>query len=183
MKFKWIFWTLVIAAIVFFSVVYFGIKYNWVNQAAPKYQTSDSVKQTDTTGTLPLGVPTLENDSQALTTTPNAGNGVKPELLDEEPVAAVDSQILGSASLNIEQIVDQCHSIATNVGIPAAQFDQAVLECIERNSQHLNDGAPEVLSEREVLIREQCDLAITQKELLSEAEVKILIDECVASMQ
>lgn len=182
MKFKWIFWTLVIAAIVFFSVVYFGIKYNWVNQAAPKYPTSDSVKQTDTTGTLPLGVPTIENDGQATTTAPNSGNGVKPELLDEEPVA-IDSQILGSASLNIEQIVDQCHSIATNVGIPAEQFDQAVLECIERNSNHLNDDAPEALSEREVLIREQCDLAITQKELLSEEEVKMLVDECVASMQ
>lgn len=182
MKFKWIFWTLLIAALVFFSVIYFGIKYDWVNNATPKYPTADSVKQTDTTGTLSLGVPAPENDSQAATPAPSEGNGIKPELLDEEPIA-LDSQILGSTTLNIEQIVDQCHNIVTSVGVPAEQFDQAVLECIERNSHHLDDDAAQAVDERELLIRKQCDLAITQKELLSEEEVKMLVDECVASMQ
>ena len=174
MKLKSLLWTGLIAVLVFVGVVYFGIKYNWINQAEPKYSSSHSENKTQTSSSPSSQVLSSESIEQT-------GNGIKPELIDEIPVA-IESQTLGSSGLTIEEVVSQCHDIATSVGIPEQQFEQAVIECIDRNSAHLKSEQIE-LDERAIRIREQCDLAITQRELLSTEEVKMLIDECVASMQ
>lgn len=175
MKLKSLFWTGFIAVFVFFAVVYFGIKYNWVNEAKPKYTSSETAKQPKSPSLI-----TPTSTDQKLTN--QTGNGIKPELIDETPVI-VEGQLLNSPELTIEEVVSQCHDIATSVGIPEQQFEQAVIECIDRNSDHLKHGNIEV-DERAVRVREQCSLAITpQRDLLSEEEIKILTDECVASMQ
>lgn len=171
MNFKALLWTSLMAILLFFTVVYLGMKYDWVNEAKPKYTSSDAIKNPITSA------PSTPNNR--LTT--QAGNGIKPKLIDEAPVI-VEGQTLGSSKLTIEEVVTECQSIATSVGIPEQQFDQAVLECIDRNSNHLKSEQNQ-LNERTQRIQEQCDMAITQKEFLSAEEIKILIDECVASMQ
>ena len=173
MKLKSLLLTGIIAVLVFIGVVYFGMKYNWVNEAEPKFTSSQSNKTPNTTA------PQTTSTSELTSTT--GGNGVKPELIDETPIS-VEGQALGSSQLTIEEVVSQCHDIATSVGIPEQQFEQAVIECIDRNSAHLKSESVEI-DERALRIREQCDLAITQRELLSPEEVKMLVDECIASMQ
>lgn len=173
MKFKSLLLTGIIAVLVFISVVYFGMKYDWVNEAEPKFKSSQS---SDSPNSVPSFGATSSSESPA-----SIGNGVKPELIDETPIS-IEGQSLGSSQLTIEEVVSQCHDIATSVGIPEQQFEQAVIECIDRNSSHLKSEQVEV-DERSMMIREQCDFAITQKDLLSPEEVKMLVDECVASMQ
>ena len=82
--------------------------------------------------------------------------------------------------LSIEDIVSQCQTLTQSVGIPEAQIEQAMMECINRNSIHLTQNEF-TLDEKSKVIREQCDSAIVQRELLSQEEIKILLDECVAS--
>ena len=174
MKLKSLLWTGLVAVLVFVGVVYFGMKYNWINEAKPKYTSSQSGGQKTSSPSPSSGAFNHQGIEEA-------GNGVKPELIDEVPVV-VEGQALGSSQLTIEEVVSQCHDIATSVGIPEQQFEQAVIECIDRNSSHLKSEQVEI-DERATRIREQCDLAITQKELLSTEEIKMLVDECVASMQ
>ena len=170
MKLKSLLLTGIIAVFVFIGAVYFGMKYNWVNEAEPKFTSSQS------SNTFPT--PQVSSTSEP---NPTIGNGLKPELIDETPIS-IEGQSLGSSQLTIEEVVSQCHDIATSVGIPEQQFEQAVIECIDRNSSHLKSEQVEV-DERALVIREQCDLAITQREFLSPEEVKMLVDECIASMQ
>lgn len=173
MSLKSIIWTTAIAVFVFFSAVYLGMKYNWVEDAEPKLSTSANVKQTDTTGSVSLQATdrlTLDKNTKA------------PALIDE-PVKADGDQIsLGSTDLSIEDIVSQCQALTQSVGIPEAQVEQAMMECINRNSLHLTQNEF-TLDEKSKMIREQCDSAITQRELLSQEEIKMLLDECVASSQ
>ena len=174
MKLKSLLWTGIIAVLVFVGVVYFGMKYEWINEAKPKYTSSQSGNKaaiSEPSSSIPFTDATIEQ----------TGNGIKPELIDETPIT-VEGQTLGSSELSIEEVVSQCHDIATSVGIPEQQFEQAVIECIDRNSAHLKSEQTE-LDERAIRIREQCNLAITQRELLSTEEVKMLVDECIASMQ
>ncbi|PID46260.1 MAG: hypothetical protein CSB47_04860 [Proteobacteria bacterium] len=174
MKLKSLIWTILIATLLFFTIVYLGIKYEWVNEAKPKYPQNTKIQQ-EKIGTLLL--PETDTGKSAAET----GNGTQPELIEEVPVPLHGDQ-LGSSTLSIEEIVTQCQNIATSVGIPEQQFDQAVLECIDRNSAHLKTEQT-IVDERVERIRRQCDLAITQRELLSTEEIKMLVDECVASMQ
>lgn len=174
MKLKSLLWTVLLAIVVFFSVVYFGIKYNWVHQASPKYTQSEAVQGFENKG-LPL-------PSETPTTTNRENNGPKARLIGEKPLTPEAPMTLGSDTLTIEEVVSQCHDLASSVGMPSQRFDQAVMECVNRNSTHLT-GDNTVFNERDIRVREQCELAITQKELLSTEEIKILTDECVASMQ
>ena len=173
MSLKSIIWTTAIAVFVFFSAVYLGMKYNWVEDAEPKLSTSTNVKQTDTTGSVSLQATdrlTLDKNTKA------------PALIDEPAKADGDQISLGSTDLSIEDIVSQCQALTQSVGIPEAQVEQAMMECINRNSLHLTQNEF-TLDEKSKMLREQCDSAITQRELLSQEEIKMLLDECVASSQ
>lgn len=178
MSLKWLFWTGLLSLAIFLGVVYFGIKYNWVSSAKPS-DSRAAQQSTQTKPKVPTQITQVKNKEPAL------GNGVDPELIDEIDISEPDLT-LGSSALSIEEIVDQCQRLSTSIGVPTHQLDQSISECIDRNSQHLNnEGIPGDTgdSERERLIREQCDVAITQKELLSAEEVKMLVDECVATMR
>ena len=103
-----------------------------------------------------------------------------PVLIDEPEQINHAVMTLGSLALSIEDIVSECQTLTQSVGIPSAQVEEAMMECINRNSSHLtqNDSA---LDEKMKEVQRQCDANITQRELLSEEEVKILLDECIAS--
>jgi len=170
MSLKTIIWTILIAVIVFFSAVYLGIKNNWVEDAEPKLSRSASVSQENTTGSVALKAPahlTLDKNEKV------------PELIDEPAEAPSFENTLGSTELSIEDIVAQCQALTQSVGIPSAQEEQAMMECINRNSTHLSQG--DLTSTNSDTLREDCDSAITQRELLSQEEIKMLVDECVAS--
>ena len=174
MALKSISWTVTIAVLVFFTAVFLGMKYNWVQDAEPKLSSSDNVKQTDSVGSVSL------NNTTQLTLDKNTK---APELIDEPITTSNDQILLGSVDLSIEDIVSQCQTLTHSVGIPAAQLEQAMMECINRNSSHLTQQDDSDISDSSKEIREQCNSAITQQELLSQEEVKMLLDECVASSQ
>lgn len=173
MTLKSIIWTCVIAICVFFTAIYFGMKYNWVEDTEPNLSIGDKAEQTNTTGSVFLE-----------STSPLAidKNAKSPELIDE-PAATKDPISLGSLELTIEDIVAQCQALTTSVGIPEAQEEQAMMECINRNSAHLSNSEAE-LDEKYELVRSECNTAIEpQRDLLSDEEIKMLVDECVASSQ
>jgi len=175
MSLKSIIWTAAIAVIVFFITVSLGIKYNWVQSAEPKLHTSATVEKTDTIGSVSLE----KANSFALDKSIKA-----PELIDEPLEANTHSTYLGSTDLSIEDIVSRCQALTQSVGIPEAKVEQAMMECINRNSTHLvNNEFTADKNEKLNLLQEQCDSAITQRDLLSPEEVKMLLDECVASKQ
>lgn len=177
MNLKWLFWTGLLATIVFFSAIYFGMKYDWASSnsdsrrstAEKSLSTKPIIKQSNSTK---LGVQSISN---------SPGNGVNPELIDETDVIE-EQKTLGATDLTIEEVVSQCQALSESIGIPQRKLDQAISECVDRNSRHLSTDDEAVDAERAALIREQCNVAITQQDLLSEQEVKLLVDECVASM-
>lgn len=178
MNLKWVFWTGLLAILVFFGVIYFGIKYDWVNESRPS--TSSNSKQVKKS--LDTNAEKLSSVSSSDSTIPKAKrNSVNPELIDETAIPA-EEKVLGSADLTIEEVVSGCQSLSEAIGIPQDKLDQAISECVDRNSGHLASEGEQSTNERDKMIREQCNVAITQQDLLSEGEVKMLVDECVASM-
>ena len=174
MNLKWLFGTGLLATVIFFGVIYFGMKYDWVNGSSPSAaKTNNQIKlKIDKSQDTPSLTPkTLEkSDSSA---------GL--ELIDEEVVESIDSlDSLGSSDLSIEDIVAQCQRMSQTIGVPESKLEQAIIECVDRNSRHLTNEKP--VDDREMRVREQCNIAITQKDLLSNEEIKMLVDECVASM-
>ena len=179
MSLKWIFWTGLLAVLVFFGVIYFGIKYEWVGGSRP---TSSQTK------TLQPPKPESKTRSASASyltenVSGDIGNGVNPELIDEAE-AILEERVLGVDDLTIEEVVSQCQQLSETIGVPLDRLDQSISECVDRNSTHLSSDAENNQSqdERDLMIREQCEVAITQKDLLSAYEVKMLVDECVASM-
>ncbi|RVU84458.1 hypothetical protein EOL70_09340 [Leucothrix sargassi] len=172
MTLKSITWAIILGLIVFFTAIYLGIKYEWVQDAEPKLSSSANVTQSDTVGTV------AQEASSPLLLDENEKS---PELIDE-PETTSTPLSLGSTELSIEEIVSQCQTLTQSIGVPEAQVEQATMECINRNSTHLTQQTESVTDNNEIQkIREECDSALVQRELLSEEEIKILLDECVAS--
>lgn len=177
MKLKWLFWTGMFAIGVFFSVVYFGMKYNWVSGSKPALTTT-LLNENEKTSSPAIA--TDQADETLSSVSSEGANGKNPVLIDEV-VTTEKTNLLGSAELTIQEVVAQCQSLSETIGVPEAKLEQAISECVDRNSKHLGVQDDKVDS-RELLVREQCDIAITQKDLLSNEEIKMLVDECVASM-
>lgn len=174
MNLKWLFGTGLLATVIFFSVIYFGMKYNWVTGSSPSNANNSQIR-------LKVDKTQDSQKNQHTKALEKSDGSAGLELIDEEIVEPLESiNSLGSTDLTIEDIVAQCQRMSQSVGIPESKLEQAIIECVDRNSRHLNAETP--LDEREMRVREQCNIAITQKDLLSTEEVKMLVDECVASM-
>jgi len=180
MNLKWLFWTGLLAVVVFFSAIYFGIKYDWVSGSQPSASSTSTI-QKKTISQPSLKQPSLPK-AVINSVVESPGNGVKPELIDETDFVSEDQNLLGSSELTIDEVVAQCQSLSESIGVPQQRLEQAINECVDRNSRHLASDEESIDSEREMLIREQCNVAITQRDLFSDEEVKLLVDECVASM-
>ncbi len=176
MNLKWLFGTGLLAIVIFFSAVYLGMKYNWITGSNP------STTNSNTQIKLTIDKNKEVDNQRPKVTLENSDSSAGLTLIDEEiiePVSAIDN--LGSSDLAIEDIVAQCQRLSQSVGIPESKLEQAIIECVDRNSGHLTTEKP-VDDERDQRVREQCNIAITQKDLLSSEEIKMLVDECVASM-
>ena len=176
MNLKWLFGTGLLAIVIFFSAVYLGMKYNWISGSNP------STANSNTQIKLKIDKNEEIDNQRPIVALENLDSSAGLALIDEEviePVSAIDN--LGSSDLTIEDIVAQCQRLSQSVGIPESKLEQAIIECVDRNSGHLTTEKP-VDDERNQRVREQCNIAITQKDLLSSEEIKMLVDECVASM-
>lgn len=174
MKLKWLFGAGLLGIVVFFSAIYLGMKYNWVSSSKPNAEESEVIQQTLN--------PKPEVNSPPVNTLEKNGNGVSPELIGEIDIED-KGKVLGELNLSIEEVVSLCQNLSQSIGVPEEKLEQSINECVDRNSLHLRKEGPIVDNERELLLREQCDIAITQKEFLSDEEITMLIDECVASMR
>jgi len=180
MNLKWLFWTGLLAIVVFFGAIYFGIKYDWINSAKPDTSHAGANKKRLTS---PYDVePSNLIHSEVKSISKSPRKGMTPQLIDETDVVSENQTILGSVDLTIDEVVSECQSLSESIGIPEHKLELAVSECVDRNSRHLTAHERSVDRERAMLIREQCNVAITQKELLSNEEIKLLVDECVATM-
>ena len=177
MNLKWLFGTAILATIVFFGVVYFGMKYNWVGSSTPTAANKINIKLKAKDNSQSK----ITSASKLVKNSESPRNVAGPELIDEEAMDNSEGiNTLGSSELTIDEIVSQCQRMSQSIGVPELKIEQAVIECVDRNSRHLTTQKPE--GGRDTLVREQCNIAIAQNDLLSTEEIKMLVDECVASM-
>lgn len=194
MKWKTLFWTAGISVFIFFLLVYFGMKYQWV-QALQDKKTLENEKVT-------LEIP--ENDG------PEAP--VKPELLDEKAPASVgndpqanlgvdqeankpkgfepsllgeETDVVDFTGMPLELVVEECRRISTKVGVPEERFNQSVNECAARNFQGKATEDSKQARIDQAALRKQCKQGIPdeQQALLAPEEMKLLIDECVLELK
>ncbi len=182
MKWKTLFWTIAVSILMFFTLVYLGMKFQWVRALQDKK--------------------ILENEKIVLEI-PKEPVSVaeKPELLDEKnPVTGSkntiakpsfshsligeETQLIDFTGMPLELVVEECRRISKKVGIPKERFELSVNECAVRNFQ--GKKAKEVTRSRNIQIglRKQCKAAIPveQQELFSPEEIKLLVDECIADI-
>lgn len=166
MKIKWLFGTGLLAFIVFFSAIYFGMKYNWVHSANQQSvsNTQSKLKPQPNHLTDKRASTQLSNRSSIK----NHTTSPQPQLIDEVERDQFD------------EVVAQCRKASESIGVPVSKLDQSIAECVNRKNAAANYQSE--LSHGALSAREQCTAAISQNELLSNEEIKILIDDCSASM-
>ncbi len=198
MKWKTLLWTVVLSVLIFFTLVYLGMKFQWVDALQDKK--------------------TLENEKVALEIPKNPqSEAVEPELIDEKQrsgelnTADVDkedateeggdatkdtktsfphsligeeTQLVNFTGMPLEMVVEECRRISKKVGIPAKQFNQSVNECTTRNFQGRSSDNPARSRNVQAKLRKQCKDSIPEEQqaLFSPEEMKLLIDECVVDL-
>lgn len=184
MKWKTLLSTIAVSVLIFFILVFLGMKFQWVRALQDKK--------------------ILENEKIALAIPKNPSPKTsKPALIDEkEPTVATDTtddtthsgfsyslvgeetQLVDFTGMPLELVVKECKRISTKVGVPTEQFTESVNECTTRNFQ--GRISEDVVRSRNVKasLRKQCKTAIPieQQELFSPEEMKLIIDECIADI-
>ncbi|MCK5901684.1 MAG: hypothetical protein KAG28_00930 [Cocleimonas sp.] len=177
MNWKTLLWTVIISILIFFTLVFLGMKYQWVRGLQDKKVLENEKidlqipkgKPSDTT----LVAPILLDEKPPL---PKKHPRFSPSLVGEE-TALVDF-----TGMPLELVVKECRRISKKVGIPEARFMQSVNECAVRNFQGRTSlhasRSRNVLS----MFRKTCkaNIPLDQQALLLPEEMKLLIDECVA---
>jgi hypothetical protein len=183
MKWKTLLWTIVASILIFFILVYLGMKFQWVR----------ALQHTKT----------LENEKIILAI-PEATNTVRPplELLEEKerlerlkaeklsiksyPYSLVgeETRRVNFKGMSRKAVVKECRRISKKVGIPAGQFKQSVNECTVRNFQGRTTANMARSRNAQIALRRQCKQTFPtdQQALFSPEEMKLLIDECVADL-
>ena len=179
MKWKTLLWTVVLAVVLFFVMVFVGMKYEWVKGLQDKKNIPNEK--------ISLEIPANDiNDSESTLTLVEEkerknedGSAFSPSLLGEE------TDIVDFTGMPLELVVAECRRISTKIGVPASRFTQSVNECTARNFQ----GKPssQKVHSRNVMagLRKQCKgrIPYDQQVLFSPEELKLLIDECVAELK
>ncbi|HIO92202.1 MAG TPA: hypothetical protein EYG68_05065 [Leucothrix mucor] len=173
MKWKALLWTVVLAAVVFFVLVFLGMKYQWV-QALQDKRTIPNEK-------VELAIPehSVEPELVEEQARPSEnGNAFSPSLLGEE------TDVVDFTGMPLELVVAECRRISTKIGVPANRFTQSVNECAAQNFQ--GKAAEDMSRSRNVNagLRKQCKgrIPYEQQALFSPEEMKLLIDECMANL-
>ena len=198
MKWKTLLWTVALSVLIFFTLVYLGMKFQWVDALQDKKN--------------------LENEKVALEIPKNPqAEVVEPELIDEKQrsgelntadmdeedateeggdtpkdtktsfshsLIGEETQLVDFTGMPLEMVVEECRRISKKVGIPAEQFNQSANECATRNFQGRTSDNPARSRNVQAKLRKQCKDSIPEEQqaLFSPEEMKLLIDECVVDL-
>lgn len=179
MKWKTLLWTVVLAIVVFFVMVFLGMKYQWVQGLQDKKTVPNEkitleipVNTINANGLVPVLVEEKGRKNED-------GSAFSPSLLGEE------TDLVDFTGMPRELVVEECRRISTKVGVPADRFAQSVNECATRNFQGKSPN--QMARSRNVMagLRKQCKgrIPYAQQALFSPEEMKLLIDECVAGLK
>ena len=187
MKWKTLLSTIGFSVLIFFILVFLGMKFQWVRALQDKK--------------------ILENEKIALVIPENPSPKIsKPALIDEKELTVAantedatalpkknsfshslvgeETQLVDFTGMPLELVAEECKRISKKVGIPSEQFIESVNECTTRNFQ--GRISEDVTRSRNVQanLRKRCKTAIPieQQELFSPEEMKLIIDECVADI-
>ncbi len=175
MKWKTLLWTIVLAVLIFFVMVFLGMKYQWVQALQNKKTIPNEKIELEIPETDEIVTPTLVDEKVRVN---KDGNAFTPSLLGEE------TDIVDFTGMPLELVVKECRRISKKIGVPEDRFAQSVNECATRNFQ---GKSPEQMAHsRNVMagLRKQCKgrIPYAQQTLFSPEEMKLLIDECVADL-
>jgi hypothetical protein len=194
MKWKTVLWTLVLSILLFFTLIYLGMKFQWVKGLQDK-----KILENDrVTLEIPqTPVKTLQDDTSNRKKTEN-----HPETMDKTnksppPPLSFAHSLVGEKmpsidfnGMSLERVVEECRRISKQVGVPADRLHQSVTECTTRNfkghastNKHTTDH---VTNSRNIQskLKKQCEASIPadQQTLFSTEEMQLLIDECIAEL-
>lgn len=175
MKWKTLLWTVLLAMIIFFVMVFLGMKYQWVQGLQDK-KTIPNEK-------IALEIPASDKSTPVLVEETKRksedGSAFTPSLLGEE------TDLVDFTGMPLELVVEECRRISTKIGVPANRFTQSVNECATRNFQ--GKSPDQMAHSRNVMagLRKQCKgrIPYEQQALFSPEEMKLLIDECIAELK
>jgi hypothetical protein len=184
MKWKTLLSTIAVSILIFFTLVFLGMKFQWVRALQDK-KILENEKVTLVIPKNPspkTSKPELIDEKElvvATDTTTDAKNGFSHSLVGEE------TQLVDFTGMPLELVAEECKRISIKVGVPTEQLTESVNECTTHNFQ--GRIAEDATDSRNVKanLRKQCKTAIPieQQELFSPEEMKLIIDECVADTQ
>lgn len=182
MKWKTLLWTIAVSVLIFFTLVFLGMKFQWVRALQDKK--------------------TLENEKVALVIPENPNpKKAKPELIEEKRTTVVaqnndtkntfshslvgeETQLVDFTGMPLELVIEECRRISIKVGVPVEQFTQSVNECATLNFK--GGTSEDMMHSRNIQtdLRKQCKstIPIKQQALFSPEEMKLIIDECIADL-
>ena len=197
MKWKTLLWTVVLSVLIFFTLVYLGMKFQWVDALQDKkiLKNEKVVLDIPKNPQIEAVVPALVDEKQRSgeLNTVEVEEAVVEEVADttkeEKPsfsysLVGEETQLLDFTGMPLEMVVEECGRISKKVGVPAEQFNQSVNECARRNFQGRTADNPSRSRNVKAKFRKQCKNSIPedQQALFSPEEMKLLIDECVADL-
>lgn len=180
MKWKTLLWTIMASILIFFILVYLGMKFQWV-------QALQDTRR-------------LENEKIILAI-PKTSETIKPilKLLDEKErliklkaeksnaksfahtLVGEETKRINFKGMALDRVREECRRVSKKVGIPADQFKRSVSECATRNFQGRRVNNVARSRNLQATLRKQCKQTFPadQQALFSPEEMKLLIDECV----
>lgn len=189
MKWKTLFLTIVISVLLFFLLVYFGMKYQWV-QALQDKKTLENEKveleiPENDGPEAPVKAVLIEEKIPATRAMVEAEasdeqkNNFSPSLLGEE------TDMVDFTGMPLELVVEECRRISIKIGVPEDRFNQSVNECAARNFQGKATENAKRARNAELVLRKQCKARIPEEQqvLLAPEEMKLIIDECVLEIK
>jgi hypothetical protein len=177
MKLRTLFWTFLVAVIIFFFVVKLGMKYQWVEYLRDDTQRSDpSVPLPQQTNASPnTNIPDTQNGA-------GTTNEPKPELLEE---GLSDLEVVES------RIRKDCIDASRNAGVPEAELQTIVDACValtqdnnelpDATHEHENGKKVDTYAEGLEVTRKACEIVAAEEKGLTPAEKKKMVEECVAA--
>ena len=197
MKWKTLLWTVVLSIFIFFTLVYLGMKFQWVDALQDKKTLENEkvaleIPQNSPTESV---VPALVNEKQrsgdlntiavdegAIEEIGDTTKEAKPSF--SHSLVGEETQLVDFTGMPLEMVIEECRRISKKVGVPTEQFNQSVNECATRNFQGRTSDNPSRSRNVKAKFRKQCKNSIPkdQQALFSPEEMKLLIDECVADL-
>ena len=178
MKWKTLFWTIAVSVLIFFLLVFLGMKFQWVRALQDKktLEKEKVVLEIPKTANPVASVPELLDENKSvITITTTTKPSFSHSLVGEE------TQLVDFTGMPLELVIAECQRISKKVGIPVERFTQSVNECATRNFQGKTSNNVTRSRNVKANLRKHCKNTIPpeQQAFFSPEEMKLIIDECV----